>query len=577
MKQRLSVDLPVTLIIQSVHGDLTIRGWTEPLIEWQSDDRQVTVTSQADGLVVSPCTDDLQLAVPETADVRIVVIHGDARAQNLYRLTAERVEGDLSLRQITDQATIGSLEGDLTATTVAELSVTADVHGDVSLTEVPVVHLAGVAGDVNGRGVLSLTVNRVDGDLEVAGLSEQLRVGNVNGDVELTLTGTADVQLDRVNGDLTLTGQARRVQCLAVSGDVDASEAQIDQFTVETVAGDVEAGTITNGRMVTIGGDLELNNVTGDLTVSHVGGDCVVKQAAGNVMITAIGGDLRLHAAATAGSTIRAQVGGDAVIVLPETPDLTINAVVGGEVSGIETRPSIPGQMLELRYGQGNASIHLHVGGDLAIKGAGQVDSFSSIGAQLGQELSELGRELGRELSELGRELAAELRSALAGNDPRAGERARAAAERFAEQARRWKAESGPERVRVKINQREWRLDPERIERIKEQARQAAAAGLNGALEAVERALSRIQSPPPPPPAAPNPPPPPHPPAAPPPPPHPPATGPTVQLRPVPSQPPMSEAEREQQRASILQMVADGRISPAEGDLLLAALDEDRG
>ncbi|WP_448336569.1 DUF4097 family beta strand repeat-containing protein [Chloroflexus aurantiacus] len=577
MKQRLSVDLPVTLIIQSVHGDLTIRGWTEPLIEWQSDDRQVTVTTQADGLVVSPCADDLQLAVPETADVRIVVIHGDARAQNLYRLTAERVEGDLSLRQITGQATIGSLEGDLTATTVAELSVTADVHGDVSLTEVPVVHLAGVAGDVNGRGVLSLSINRVDGDLEVVGLSEQLRVGNVNGDVELTLTGTADVQLDRVNGDLTLTGQSRRVQCLAVSGDVDAAEAQIDQFTVETVAGDVEAGTITSGRMVTIGGDLELNSVTGDLTVSHVGGDCVVKQAAGNVMITAVGGDLRLHATATAGSTIRAQVGGDAVIVLPETPDLTINAVVGGEVSGIETRPSIPGQMLELRYGQGNARIHLHVGGDLAIKGAGQIDSFSSIGAQLGQELSELGRELGRELSELGRELAAELRSALAGDDPRAAERVRAAAERFAEQARRWKAESGPERVRVKINQREWRLDPERIERIKEQARQAAAAGLNGALEAVERALSRIQSPPPPPPAAPNPPPPPHPPAAPPPPPHPPATGPTVQLRPVPSQPPMSEAEREQQRASILQMVADGRISPAEGDLLLAALDEDRG
>ncbi|WP_322820082.1 DUF4097 family beta strand repeat-containing protein [Chloroflexus sp.] len=576
MKQRLSVDLPVTLIIQAVHGDLAIRGWAEPLIEWQSDDRQVTVTAQADGLVVSPCAGDLQLAVPETTDVRIVVIHGDARAQNLYRLTAERVEGDLSLRQITGQATIGSLEGDLTATTVAELSVTADVHGDVSLTEVPVVHLAGVAGDVNGRGVLSLTINQVDGDLEVAGLSEQLRVANVNGDVELTVTGTADVQLDRVNGDLTLKGQARRMQCLTVSSDVDASEAQIDQFTIETVAGDVEAGTITSGRMVTIGGDLELSRVSGDLTVSHVGGDCVVKQAAGNVMITAIGGDLRLHAAATAGSTIRAQVGSDAVIVLPETPDLTINAVVGGEVSGIETRPSIPGQMLELRYGQGNASIHLHVGGDLTIKGAGQIDSFSSIGAQLGQELSELGRELGRELSELGRELAAELRSALAGNDPRAGERARAAAERFAEQARRWKAESGPERMRVKINQREWRLDPERIERIKEQARQAAAAGLNGALEAVERALSRIQSPPPPPPAAPNPPPPPHPPAAPPPP-HPPATGPTVQLRPVPSQSPMSEAEREHQRASILQMVADGRISAAEGDLLLAALDEDRG
>ncbi|MGB9739909.1 SHOCT-like domain-containing protein, partial [Chloroflexus sp.] len=65
--------------------------------------------------------------------------------------------------------------------------------------------------------------------------------------------------------------------------------------------------------------------------------------------------------------------------------------------------------------------------------------------------------------------------------------------------------------------------------------------------------------------------PPPHPPA-PPPPPHPPATGQTIQLRPSPT--PLSEEDRERQRAAILQMVADGRISAAEGDLLLTALDD---
>jgi len=87
---------------------------------------------------------------------------------------------------------------------------------------------------------------------------------------------------------------------------------------------------------------------------------------------------------------------------------------------------------------------------------------------------------------------------------------------------------------------------------------------LSSALEAVERALSRIQ--PPQPPTAPQPPQPPTPP--------PPATGPTIQLRNPSSQTPLNDAEREQQRASILQMVAEGRISPAEGDLLLAALDD---
>ncbi|GIV88422.1 MAG: hypothetical protein KatS3mg055_0940 [Chloroflexus sp.] len=573
MKQRIPVDLPFTIFLPAVDGDLTIHGWDEPSVEWQCDN-QVHLSRNEVGLTLEPCHGDLRLTVPAMAEVRITGCNGDARVMQVRRLLIEHQHGDLVIRHIAEQATIGQLSGDLQATEVAELNVTGQLSGDVTLLATPVARLHTVAGDLATRGVLSLSLTQLDGDLVATDLREQLSVAVVNGDVEVA-GNNALLRLQQVNGDLTIHGQVSVLECVAVSGDVDAEEATIGQLAIETVAGDVEVGVLTGGRIGTVGGDLELMQVTGELMIGNVGGDCTIKHAGGNLTLNAIGSDLSLRAEVVAGSTIRAQVGGDAVIVLPKDPDLVLTATAGGEIRGVGVNRSAPGQTVELRYGNGAASLHLLVGGDVIVKGATQPDTFNGLATQLGHELSELGRELGRELSELGRELAAELRNTLASGDPAAADRARAAADRFAAQARRLKEEAGPERMRIRINEREWRLDPERIERIKAQARQAAAAGLNEALEAVERALSRLQPPPhapaPPPPHAPAPPPPPHAPA-PPPPPHAPATGQTIQLRPSPTPP--SEEDRERQRAAILQMVADGRISAAEGDLLLTALDD---
>ncbi|MGC8951565.1 DUF4097 family beta strand repeat-containing protein [Chloroflexus sp.] len=579
MKQRIPVDLPFTISLSSVDGDLTIHGWDEPSVEWQCDE-QVNFTRNEAGLTLEPCHGDLRLTVPAIAEVRIASCNGDTRVTQVHRLLIDHQHGDLVIRHITEQVTIGQLSGNLNAAEVAELNTTGQLSGDITLFATPVAHLHTVAGDLATRGVLSLSLTQLDGDLVATDLREQLSVAVVNGDVEVT-GNNALLRLQQVNGDLTIHGQVSVLECVAVSGDVDAEEATIGQLAIETVAGDVEVGVLTGGRIGTVGGDIELLQVTGELMIGNVGGDCTIKHAGGNLTLNAVGGNLSLRAEVVAGSTIRAQVGGDAVIVLPKDPDLVLTATAGGEIRGVGVNRSAPGQTVELRYGNGAAGLHLHVGGDVIVKGATQPNTFSGFATQLGHELSELGRELGRELSELGRELAAELRNALAGGDPAAADRARAATDRFAAQARRLREEAGPKRMRIRINEREWRLDPERIERIKAQARQAAAAGLNDALEAVEQALSRLQ----PPPHAPAPPPPPHPPAppshhapppphppAPPPPPHPPATGQTIQLRPSPT--PLSEEDRERQRAAILQMVADGRISAAEGDLLLTALDD---
>ena len=119
--------------------------------------------------------------------------------------------------------------------------------------------------------------------------------------------------------------------------------------------------------------------------------------------------------------------------------------------------------------------------------------------------------------------------------------------------------------MNIRFNEREWRLDPGRLERIREQARRAANEGITGAFEAVERAMSNLGVP------------------------MRPATPPPPPMPAMPSAPPtpgastpsgesqtsgQKEMDIEQEREAILHMIAEGRVTPEEGDLLLEALEE---
>lgn len=302
-----------------------------------------------------------------------------------------------------------------------------------------------------------------------------------------------------------------------------------------------------------------------------------------------VGGDLELRGSFRPGSKARAVVSGDASVRLPGEPNLTLTAVVSGELRGVDGGDRDGRKRVSLRYGAGEASLDLQVSGDLRLSGAGRPErqsASSAPGREPGPDWAEFGREmgeLGRELGSLGRQIGDEITAAFTKEGVTGGAAwAEAAARRVEEQARRIqeraeaqartveeRARRGEEqaRVKIKINEREWQLDPERLERIKEQARRAAAEGLSGAIEVVERALSRVRVPPVPgvPPVPPVPGVPPVPPV--------PATGQTIRIEMPPvAEPAAPPASREQERETILRMIAEGRISPEEGDLLLDAL-----
>ncbi len=247
--------------------------------------------------------------------------------------------------------------------------------------------------------------------------------------------------------------------------------------------------------------------------------------------VGSVGGDLELQATFPAGSHTRLNVGGDASIELPENANLSIRAAVGGDVTG-QSVAFEGGNMISLVYGDGAADLELSVGGDLELRGAGDPRSSTSSSSwgDFGKEMSELGREMGRLGQELGLEIAAAFQEAgwsqgsewskdlkrkmdeQARRAQRQAEESARKAQKQAEEAARHGGEHAS-RVRVRVNDREWRMDPERLERLKDQARRAATEGIVGALEAVEQAIGNLGFP-----KSPKPPVPPTPPSSPPPP-----------------------------------------------------------
>ena len=588
--------------LNRIGGDVQVEVWGEPSIRVMADGKLREVYHEGDTLTIEGCAGDIELQVPAATELAAAQVDGDVHIEGVRRVELHDVGGDVELAQISETIALEKIGGSLEVTAAPVLRVGGRIEGDVELHEVGLAEIGQVSGDLSASGATALEVEQVDGNLSVSGPTERLRGGQIGGDCDLDLSASAAVAFGQVGGDLSIM-RAAQVQVGSVGGDAN----------LRTITGALDLGNV--------GGDLHIDQAA-SLRAGNVGGDGTLRGIGGNIEVGNLGGDLSLDAAFPPESLVRIQVGGDATVSLAdaETLNMTLRAMVGGDVRGAGDFKAGE-RMVQLVYGAGSARCELQVGGDLLLRGKGRPGSTSAGWGEFGHEIGDIGRDLGREMSDLGRELSRigqeigrEVSAAFRDVGQQRGsdwaedvartveKKARQAAERAEELGRRAEqvgqqaadqaAEQGNKgaRLRVQINDREWRLDPERLERIKDQARKAAGEGLAGAIEAVDRALGRIRAVPPVPPIPPIPPMPPIPPipAVPPVPPVPPigsakaATGQTIKIE-VEREVQTRQSETaggeaspppnpEQDREAILRMVAEGRISPEEGDMMLEML-----
>ena len=585
----------------------------------------VAVTKIGGDAAITSVGDELELtnvggglSVKEASSVHIRGHVGDdASFMGVERIDIERIDGDLVLIDV-DEAIIKQVKGDLYGKSGIALLRAGAIGGDCQ---------------VQGDGNAEVLLGSVGSDLGISGAS-RFEVGNVGGDCLVQESANGEGKISNVGNDLKILG-ATRLQIGNVGNDCELRDVQ----------GEVSLSQVGN--------DATLLGIAGNLHVGNIGDDAHLRGIGGSVNIGNIGSDLHLQAVFPVGSEVHASVGGDARILLPANANLTINARAGGDVKGHAIVSNFAGNFVNLVYGEGAAQLELNVGGDLELQSsesprssnskggnAGNWNNFGSNWNNFGADWGQFGHDLGREMSEFGRDLTAafsevttSFSSDIADNVAAAKEQAHRA-QREAEERRRraeqerqramrkaeeqrqraeqerqrakregkWAGEQNPY-FNVRINEREWKMGPDRIDAIVEQAREAAAGGIHGALEAVEQALKNIHvmPPVPPTPSRPTPPPVPPMPGTPPVPPMPGETAApsstasassyatsnaTEASSSVDGETPMQNeagehptdevagkaANLDQEREAILRMIAEGRISPEEGDLLLEAL-----
>src|SRR5712692_3429466 len=528
-QQTFTVGAAPRVAITRVSGDLNVSVWDQQAINVDTDRDAVELRQEGDLLVINNCHGDIELEVPVDTSISVTNLSGDATIAGIRRVEMKNISGDVEVEDISEAVELGDLSSDLNVSNTPALRVRGSVGSDVSLSGVALVEIETVGSDLSLEDAETVIIGTVGSDLNAHDVSAALRCGTVGGDCQVEGGADTEITVGMIGGDLQVNS-AGHVQVGTVGGDCE----------IRDVQGAVEVGQVgSNGSINAVGGDLQLGNV---------GGDAGLKDVRGNVEVGTIGGDMELRAAFPAGTRTRMNVGGDALVVLPENPNLSIRAAVAGDVSGrsINFDSGRSGNMINLVYGDGSAQLELNVGGDLQMRGYGDPRSsninvswgeFGREMAELGREMSKMGQELSREMAKLGEELGRELADAFSeagwsrgagwadevarkvneraqraqrhANEQmrRANEQMRRAEERHSQHAGRPHRQGNGEsasRAYIRINDREWRLDPERLERIKEQARRAAAEGVSGALEAVERAVSNLHIPvPPPPPFAP--------------------------------------------------------------------------
>lgn len=230
----------------------------------------------------------------------------------------------------------------------------------------PEVHITGSLGDGVERFEVDGSRDRLDVEvkypnnnrntepttliLQVPTLAS-LEIDGVSVDIDVVGTAGAELEVDSVSGNVTIAGAPGQASIESVSGDVRVTLNSAN-VSVQSVSGNVEL----RGRL---NGSIEAETVSGELNVDTRG------ERLRNLTASSVSGDISIRGALAEGGRIGTEsVSGDITIAMPKS----LSARVSGEsFSGDLSAPGAevnrakygPGSDFEHRYGSGNGEIRI--------------------------------------------------------------------------------------------------------------------------------------------------------------------------------------------------------------------------
>ncbi len=175
------------------------------------------------------------------------------------------------------------------------------------------------------------------------------------------------MEVEQVGGDARVIGLTSELMMKTVGGDL--SLRRVARSTFELIGGDLHARKVDGDLTVDrIGADAIAEKVDGDVRLRSVGADLVLHKVTGLVEAT-VGGDASLSLSPQAGSSSIVTAGGDLSCRLPEDVSAQIALTAGGDMAmpADVKRVSENGGTV-IRLGEAEATIKLTAGGNLWLR-----------------------------------------------------------------------------------------------------------------------------------------------------------------------------------------------------------------
>jgi hypothetical protein len=222
-----------------------------------------------------------------------------------------------------------------------------------------------------------------------------------SGDLALRVPRQASLNIQTVGGDMALRGVLGDLQILQIGGD--ASVRDVNNVAIGSIQSDFSLRSARGNLSVkSIASDASVREVQGSVALESVGDDLVLRDVHGNLQATA-GEDVVLSLQPQPGNNYAVNAGDDLMLVLPPNADATL--VLNGD--GIYVNwPGIPFEedttSQTVKLGSGAANIVLNAGGELRVSSqdnAGQSpDEFGNFAGMM-FDWSDFGSQLGAQIS----------------------------------------------------------------------------------------------------------------------------------------------------------------------------------
>lgn len=280
----------------------------------------------------------------------------------------------------------------------------------------------------------SITVE-VAGDVKLSGWDEAVVLVQAARGTQVELSDTETGVTLQVDADCAV--QVPRDARLTVTAQGDARISELHgSIVVVEVAGDLAMRQVGPVDLGNVSGDLAIKGVRGDLRVGSVDGDANVKGVAGDLHIGSVAASL---AVADVDGNLSAHCDADAALALNPGPGMTCDVTAGESIacrlpagasveltlqSGRgEVTARVPGATLEegeaglrrIVLGDGAARMQLQAGGDIVLSTEGPANAGESSVvdmAALEADMARIAREMEASMAGLAEQLAASLQSA---------------------------------------------------------------------------------------------------------------------------------------------------------------------